>query len=89
MSVMSQCYSIIIDPVIIATGNGKELVDGINDVDKPYIYQLMFIVQLPGSNRFDSQIQMHTGNQKYYVSLAKEFQHFLTKKHHKAGVIDQ
>ena len=28
-------------------------------------------VQLPGSNRFDSQMQMHTGNQNYDVSLAK------------------
>ena len=36
-------------------------------------------VQLPGSNRFDSQMQVHTGNQKNDVSLAKEFQHNMTK----------
>ena len=71
MSVMSQCYSIIIDWGISAPGNGKEVVDGINSVYKRYIYQLMSTVQLPGSNRFDSQMQMHTGKQKYYVSLAK------------------
>ena len=40
-------------------------------------------VQLPGSNRFDSQMQMHTGNQKDDVSLAKEFQHHMTKEHQK------
>ena len=34
-------------------------------------------------------MQMHTGKQKYYVSLAKEFQHHLKKEHHKNGVIDQ
>ena len=79
MSVMYQCYSIIIDLVIIAPCNGKELLDGINAVDKPYIHQLMFIVQFPGSNRFDSHMQIHTGKQKDYVSLAKEFQHFMTK----------
>ena len=73
MSVMSQCYSVIIDRCISAPGHGKEVVNGLNVVDKRYIYQLMSTVQLPGSNRFDSQIQMHTGNQKYGVGLYKEF----------------
>ena len=40
----------------------------------------MSTVQLPGSNRFDSQMQMYTGNQKDYVGLSKELQHFPTKK---------
>ena len=49
----------------------------------------MSTVQLPGSKTFDSQIQMHTGTQKYDVSLAKNSQQFLTNKHRKDGVIDQ
>ena len=69
---MSQCYSVIIGRGISAPGHGKELLDGINAVDKRYIYQLMFS---------DSQMKIHTGNQKYDVSLAKEFQHHLTKDH--------
>ena len=89
MSFMSQCYSIIIDRGISAPGHGKEVVDGINAVDKRYIYQLMSNVQLPGSNIFDSQIQMDTWNQKYDVSLAKEFQHHMKKEHRKNGVFDQ
>ena len=64
MSVMSQCYSIIIDRSISAPGYGKEVVDGINYVDNRYIYQLMSDAQLPGSVRFDSQIQMHTVTKK-------------------------
>ena len=75
MSVMSQCYSIIFDIGISTPGNGKEVIDGLSDFDKLSIYQLMNTVQLLGSNIFDSQMQMHTGNQKYDVSLAKEFQH--------------
>ena len=71
MSVMSQYYSIIIDWGISAPGHGKEVVDLLNDVDKSYIYQSMSTVQLPVSNRFDSQIKMHTGNRKYNVTLAK------------------
>ena len=38
MSVMLQCYSVIIDQGINAPGHGKEVVYGINAVDKSYIY---------------------------------------------------
>ena len=72
-----------------APGHGKEVVYGLNYVDKRYIYQLMFTFQLHGSNRFDSQMQIHTGKQKYDVILAKEFQHYLSKEHRKNCVIDQ
>ena len=89
MSVMSQCYSIIIDWGICAPGHGKEVVNRLNDVDKRYTYQLMSTVKLPGSIRFYSQIKMHTSTKKYDVSLAKEFKEHLTKNHHKDGVIDQ
>ena len=41
MSIMSQCYSIIIDQGISAPENGKEVVYGLNAVDKGYIYQFM------------------------------------------------
>ena len=54
MSVMSQCYSVIIDLDISAPEHGKEFVDGINAIYKCCIYQLMSTVKLPGSNRFDS-----------------------------------
>ena len=78
---MSQCYYIIIDQDIIATGHDKEVVDGLNAVDKRYIYQLMSNVQLPGSVRFDSQIKMHTVTKKEDVILAKEFKDRLEKEH--------
>ena len=79
---MSHCYSIIFDQGINAPGNGKEVVDELNDVDKHYIYQLMSTVQIPGSNIFDSQIQMRTVKKTYGVSLHENFQHHLTKEHH-------
>ena len=37
MSVLSQYYSVIIDQGISAPGHGKEVVDGINEIDKIYI----------------------------------------------------
>ena len=76
---MYQCYSIIIDQVISTPGHDKELVDVFNAIDKRYIYQLMSTVKLPGSNIFDSYMQVHNGDLKYDVSLAKEIQHYLTK----------
>ena len=39
MSVMSQCYSIIIDRGISSPGHDKEVLNGLNDVDKSYINQ--------------------------------------------------
>ena len=86
---MSQCYSSIIDQGISAPGHGKEFVDGRNDVDKRYIYKLISTVKLPETYRFDSQIQMQTGNQKDDVSLVKEFQHYLTKEYCKNSVFYQ
>ena len=68
---MSQTYSIIIDRGISAPGNGKEVADGLNAIDKRYIYQLISKVQLPGSVIFDSQIKMHTGTENKDVSLAR------------------
>ena len=46
-------------------------------------------VKLPGSNRFDSEMQIHTGNKKYYVILAKKFQHQMIKEHRKHDMSDQ
>ena len=65
------------------------MVDGLNAVDKRYIYQLMSKVQLPGSIIFDSQINIHTGTEKKDVSLAKEFKYHMDGEHCQNGVIDQ
>ena len=68
---MWQCYSVIIYRGISETGHSKEVVDGLNDVDKRYIYQLMSNAQLPESEIFDSQILMHSSTQQSYVGLDK------------------
>ena len=54
MSVMSKHYSVIIDRGISAPVHGKEVVDGLNAIDKSYIYHLISNVQLPESKLFDS-----------------------------------
>ena len=44
MPVLSQRHSIIIDRGMSAPGHGKEVVDGINAINKRYMYQLMYNV---------------------------------------------
>ena len=65
------------------------MVDGLNDIGKQYMYQLVSNVQLPLSKTFDSQIIMHYCTLKQYVSLHKEFQKHMSKEHRKHGVIYQ
>ena len=80
MSIMSQCHSVIIDRGISVPGHGKEVVYGLNAVDKSYIYELMSNFKLLGSNIFYYPMQMHTGNQNNDVSVAKDFQQHLTSE---------
>ena len=56
---------------ISAPEHGKYFVDGLNDIYKCYIYQLMSNVPLLVSKLFDSQIMMHSFTQNNDVSLAK------------------
>ena len=71
MSFLSQRHSIIIYWYISAPSHAKDMVGGLNSIDKLYIYQLMSNIQLPGSKTFDSQILMHSCTPENYVSLAK------------------
>ena len=48
MSVIFQCYSVIIYCGISAPVHVKGVFNGLNAIDKLYIYQLMSNVQLPG-----------------------------------------
>ena len=86
---LSQSHSIIIDRGISAPTHGKEVVDGINDIDKRYMHQFMSNVKLPVSIFFDSQIIMHSCTPKNDVSLAKDFQKNKSKDDRKHGFIEQ
>ena len=53
---LSQRHSIIFDQDISAPGHGKEVIDGLNTIDKRYMYQLRSTVQIQdkkySKNRF-------------------------------------
>ena len=54
------------------------MVDGINAIDKRYMYELMSNVQLTGSTTFEKQNIMYSCRPKNDVSLAKQFQKYLS-----------
>ena len=85
----SKCHSITIDRGISAPGYEKEVIDGLNVMDKRYMYKLISTVQLTVSKIFKIYILMHSCTPKNDVSLAKEFQKHLSKEHRKHGFIDQ
>ena len=68
MSVFSQLHSIIFDRGISAPRHGKDVVYGLNAIDKHYMYKLMSIFQLPGSKIFGKRILMHSCQKKGYES---------------------
>ena len=73
ISMLSQAFYVIIDRGIIEPGHGREVVYGLNYIDKRFLLQLISIVQLPGPKSYDTQMVMHTGTRTYDVSLASEF----------------
>ena len=89
ISMLSQAFSVIIDLDISAPGHGREVVDGLNAIDKSFLFPLMSTVQLTGSKGYDTQMVNHTGIRTSNVNLASEFLKHLSKAAHKHGIIDQ
>ena len=85
-SILFQSFNIIIYRGISAKGHGREVVDGLNDTDKMFIFCLMKTFQLPGSERFDTKLSAHKTTQNTDVSLALEFQKHLLNSSRKHGI---
>ena len=67
----------------------KRWFDGINTIDKCYIYQLLYNVQQTEFKKTDSQILIHSFTESNDFSLAKTFLRHISKEHRKNGVIIQ
>ena len=84
---MSQDFSVIIGRGIVAPGHDREVVDGLNDIDKSFLLRLIPTVQLMGKKDYHTKMVMHNGNHTSDVSLAREFQKHLSNATRKHGVI--
>ena len=73
MSMLSQDFYVIIDRGISSPGHGREVVDGLNTIEKRFLFQLMPTVQLPVTKGYGTQMVMHTETRTSNVSLANVF----------------
>ena len=87
LRLLQMCY-IIIDRGVSATDHGKEVLHGLNTTAKRFIFHLMIPVPLPGSQRFDTQMAIHTSTHNSYVSSAQKFQKHLSNASHKHSIFD-
>ena len=85
----SKALSVIIDRGISAPGHGIELTDCLNTIDKMFLFQLMPTMKIMSANHYDTQMVMHTGTRTSDVSLASEFQKYLSTLAFKHGLIYQ
>ena len=86
---LSPDFYVIIGCDISATGHGREVVDGINFIEKRFLFKLISTVQIPGEKGYDTKMVIHTGIRTSDVSLSSEFQKHMSTVTRKYGVIDQ
>ena len=48
MSILSQDFSVVIDRRIRAPGHVREVLDGLNEIEKRFLFKLMSTVKFPG-----------------------------------------
>ena len=93
-------FCICIDRAVSAPGHGRDLVDGLNAVDKTYLRQMMCMIGVPEANDGEKRMAAHAmaerasgGERKLEkASLAVECQRLLSdgaRAHGVKGVSDQ
>ena len=65
-------YNIIIDRGVRAPGYGREVVDGLNAIEKN-IFMLMTTVKLPGTVDYHSHMAIHSSTLNIVISLVRGF----------------
>ena len=61
MPMLSQDFYVIIDRGLSASVNCREVVNGLNSIDKQFFFQLVSTVQLPVAKKYDTHMVMNTG----------------------------
>ena len=70
--IFSQAFNIIIDHGISASGHSREVLYILDATEKRFIFHLISTGQLPDSQRFDTQINMHTSTRISIFILVQE-----------------
>jgi hypothetical protein len=72
LSMLSVKHNITIDRAVAAPGHGKDLIDGLNAVDKMYLKELMMRTSVAGEANEDRKIKSHSVEEGSAVSIAEE-----------------
>ena len=62
----------IIGRGIVAPGHGREVVDGLNAIEKSFLFHLISTLQLPGTKGYDTKMVMHNVSLTSDVILDRE-----------------
>ena len=72
-----------------APGHGKDVVDGLNAVDKNYLFKLMSRIKVPEAEEGEAFFAAHGATVSDSASFAKECQRLLSLRMRKDGVSSQ
>ena len=68
---LSQQFYVIIDHGISPPRHGREVVYGLNAIDKRFLFKLMPAVKIPGEKSYYTQMVIHTGTRTSGVSFSR------------------
>ena len=87
LSALAHALNIAIDRAIGAPGHGKDVVDGLNAVDKNYLKTLMSQIQVPGADNLHNAFAAHVCTDQGMQSLAAECKRLLSLPERVNGVV--
>ena len=80
MTVLSSPYGIIIDSVINTYGHGKNVVDGINLIDKPLLKEQMKPIGKLSSNDTSNIRMIASSSKDLYIKFVDQCMHIINNK---------
>jgi len=84
--VLAVSFDVVIDRAISAPGHGKDVVDGLNAMDKIYLRQKMCMIGTPEANDGEKRMAAHAMVEDAKASLAAEAKRLLSDPARKHGV---
>ena len=71
LPILAHYYDIIVDIGVGVPGHGRDIFDDLNTTDKRFISMLNKILQLPGSQGYDYQMEVCTTKNKEDTIISK------------------
>ena len=86
---LSHAYQITIDHAVGAQGHGKDVVNGLNAVDKNYLFKIMPRIKIPEAEQGETFFATHSATASDNASFATECQQLLSLQQQRDGISSQ